>query len=138
MHWTDIPRNPSAKTLRQFAAAWLVFFLAFGAHQYVVRHHHLPGAVLGVMAVTLGLLGLIKPVAVRRLFIAWMVLAFPIGWLISQVMLLLMFYLLITPVALLFRLQGRDPLARKPAPERVSFWAPKKLPEDVRSYFRQY
>jgi hypothetical protein len=90
------------------------------------------------MAVTLGLLGLIKPAALRWLFVTWMVLAFPIGWLVSQIMLLLMFYLLITPVALLFRLQGRDPLARKPAPERTSFWSPKKVPDDVRSYFRQY
>ena len=67
-----------------------------------------------------------------------MVLAFPIGWVVSQVMLLLMFYLIITPVSLFFRIQGRDALARKPAPNRASFWQPKQTPEDVRSYFRQY
>ena len=138
MRWSDIRRNPTAKTLRQFGAAWLVFFLALGAHQYLARGHPRAGVALGVVAVVFGVLGLAWPAAVRWLFVSWMMLAFPIGWLVSQVMLLLMFYLIVTPVALLFRLQGRDPLARKPAPDRASFWETKKMPEDVRSYFRQY
>ena len=41
-----------------------------------------------------------------------MVLAFPIGWTVSQVILLLMFYGLFTPIGLVFRLIGRDPLHR--------------------------
>ena len=41
-----------------------------------------------------------------------MVLAFPIGWTVSQVILLLMFYGLFTPIGLVFRLIGRDPLQR--------------------------
>lgn len=138
MTFADLPRNPSAKTLRQFAAAWLVFFLAFAAHQYFGKDHHRTGIVLGALAVVIGGLGLIKPAAVRWIFVGWMVLAFPIGWLISLMMLVLMFYLLVTPVALFFRLRGRDLLARKPAPNRPSFWVPKQTPADLRSYFRQY
>jgi len=138
MTFSDIPHNPSAKTLRQFAAAWLVFFLAFGAHQYFGKDHQRTGIVLGTLAVIIGLLGLIKPAVVRWIFVGWMVLAFPVGWLISQVMLLLMFYLLVTPVALFFRLRGRDLLARKPASDRQSFWVAKQTPTDPRSYFRQY
>src|SRR5260370_29160003 len=138
MTWRDIPRNPAGKTLRQFAGAWLVFFLAAGAHRYFVRGQHGIGLALGVMAAAVGVLGLARPAAVRWLFITCMALAFPIGWLVSQVMLLLMFYLIITPVSLLFRARGRDPLARKPAPGRASFWRPKPTPQDVRSYFRQY
>ena len=53
-------------------------------------------------------------------------------------MLALMFYLLLTPIALIFRLQGRDLLARKSAPNRSTFWTAKQTPQDVRSYFRQY
>jgi hypothetical protein len=138
MTWSDIPRSPTSRALRQFAAAWLVFFLAFGAHQYLVRGHHTVGVVVATLAVVFGGLGLARPAAVRWLFITWMVLAFPIGWAISQIMLAVMFYLLLTPVAILFRFQGRDPLARKPAPNRDSFWDPKPAPQDVRSYFRQY
>ena len=43
-----------------------------------------------------------------------MVLAFPIGWTVSQVMLALMFFGLFTPIGLVFRLIGRDPLQPHP------------------------
>ncbi len=138
MTWSDIPFRPTRKSLRQFAAAWLVFFGAFGAHQYFARGHHQVGLVSMVLAAVVGVIGLLKPATIRWLFVAWMVLAFPIGWTISQVMLVLMFYLILTPVAVFFRLRGRDLLCRKPAPERKSFWLPKATPQDVRSYFRQY
>jgi hypothetical protein len=137
MTWSDVPLKPSTRALRQFAGAWLVFFLAFGAHQFLVRKHPAAGLVLMGLAVAIGLLGLIKPPAVRWLFVGWMILAFPIGWTISLLMLLLMFYCVLTPVALVFRLRGRDLLHRKPA-EAASFWLPKQMPQDVRSYFRQY
>jgi len=88
--------------------------------------------------VVFGVLGLIKPSAIQLLFKGCMWLAFPIGWVISQLMLLIMFYGLVTPVAWLFRIRGRDLLSRKPAPDRVTFWVPNEAPGDVRSYFRQY
>ncbi len=138
MTWADIPFRPTRKALRQFAAVWLVFFLAFGAHQYLARSHHEVGFVLMVLAVAVGIVGLLRPAAIRWLFVGWMVVAFPIGWTISQLMLVLMFYLILTPVAVLLRLRGRDPLCRKRAPDRPSYWAPKQRPLDVRSYLRQY
>jgi Saxitoxin biosynthesis operon protein SxtJ len=138
MKWSDLPFKPTARVLRQFAAAWLVFFLVVGAYRYVARGQHLVGIVVGVMAVVVGVTGLIRPTAVRWLFVGATGLAFPIGWVVSQIMLGLMFYGIITPLALLFRLQGRDLLARKPAPNRPTFWTPKQTPEDMGTYFRQY
>ncbi len=90
------------------------------------------------VALVVGLLGLAKPSAVRWIFVSWMVAAFPIGWLLSSLMLLLMFYGIITPVAVLCRLLGRDLLRRRPDPHATTFWTPKQTPHDVRSYFRQY
>ena len=138
MTWSDIPFKPTTKALRQFAAAWLVFFLAFGAHQYLARRHSCVGLALMGIAVVIGLLGLIKPSAVRWLFVSWMVVAFPIGWMISLLMVLLMYYGILTPVAVFFRMRGRDLLKRKRMPDGTSYWVPKETPQDVRSYFRQY
>jgi len=138
MNWSDLPLHPTPKALRQFSAAWLLFFLCLGTHQYFVREHQVLALLLGLMAVLIGTLGLIKPAAVRWIFVAWMVLAFPIGWLVSQLMLALLFFVVLTPVAILFRLRGRDLLDRKPAPEKSTFWTKKSMPENVESYFRQY
>jgi hypothetical protein len=138
MTFSDIPLQPSPRTLRQFAAIFLVFFLAVGAHQYFARAHHTAGLVLGSLAVLVGTVGLIKPSVVHWIFVGWMVLAFPIGWLVSQFLLAVLFYLVLTPFAVLFRWRGRDLLGLKPAPGRPSFWLSKRTPEDVRSYLKQY
>ena len=136
MTWSDIPFKAAPKTLRQFAAAWLLLFLAL-AYRFG-RGHHALGGLFVVLALVIGPLGLIKPLAVRWIFVSWMVLAFPIGWLVSQLMLAVLFYLVLTPVAILFRLRGRDLLWRKSETGRATFWLPKQTPQDVHSYFRQY
>src|ERR1017187_1336136 len=125
MKWSDLPLKPTARALRQFAGAWLIIFLAAAAHRYVLPGQHEVGIALGVVAIVIGLLGLIRPAAVRGLFVGATVLAFPIGWVVSQIMLAVMYYGIITPLALWFRLRGRDLLSRKPAPHRASFWSPK-------------
>ena len=86
----------------------------------------------------IGLLGLIRPAAMRWLFVGATVLAFPIGWVVSQIMLAVMYYGIITPLAVWFRILGRDLLSRKPMPNRATFWTPKHTPEDMGAYFRQY
>jgi len=138
MKWSDLPLNPTARALRQFAGAWLIFFMAVGVFRYVVRGQHQLGIALEAMAVVVGGMGLIRPAAVRWLFVGATVLAFPIGWVVSHIMLAVMYYGIITPLALWFRIRGRDLLSRKPAPGRASFWVPKHTPEDMRTYFRQY
>jgi len=138
MKWSEIPFDPSRKVLRQFAALWLVCLLVLAASQYFVKGHPQAGVTLALAAVLVGLPGLIRPALLRWLFVAAMVLAFPLGWLVSLLVLATVYFLVLTPLALLFRLRGRDLLGRKPAPQRTSFWEPKQTPLDPRRYFRQY
>ena len=138
MTWSDLPRNPTPKALRQFSAAWLVVFLAWGLHHWLARGHDRLGPALCLLAVSVGGLGLARPMAVRWLFLIAMIVAFPIGWVLSLLMLLIMYYGILTPVAVLFRLRGRDLLGRKPAPGRTSFWVARQMPGDIRRYFKQY
>jgi hypothetical protein len=136
MTWSDIPFRPTPRNLRWFAAGCLVFF-SWLAYRFLSGGHQLLGLIFLVLALVTGPLGLAKPGAVRWFYVLWMVLVFPIGWVVSQVMLAVLFYLVLTPAAILFRLRGRDLLARK-KPNTVTFWRPKHTPEDVRRYFKQY
>ena len=87
---------------------------------------------------TAGPLGLLWPRLIQPVYVGWMVLAFPIGWTVSQAMLVVMFYGLFTPIALLFRLIGRDPLHRVRRPGLETYWSPKPSSTDLRSYFKQF
>jgi hypothetical protein len=138
MQWSDIPFHPPTKTLRQFAGLCLLFFGAIAAWQGLVKGHATAAIVFGVLALTIGPLGLIRPDLVRPIFVGWMVLAFPIGWTVSRLVLALMFYGLFTPVALIFRLLGRDSLNRRRRPDLDTYWTPKPPAAGPRSYFKQF
>jgi hypothetical protein len=136
MRWSDINRSPTPATLRQFALLWLLFFLGLAAWYYFGLDRQLVGMILALLALTVGLAGLAQPAWVRWVFVGWLMLTFPIGWTVSQLVLLLLFFGLFTPLALLFRITGRDPLGRK-GRSQDSLWQPKPPPADVHSYFRQ-
>jgi hypothetical protein len=138
MQWSDIPFRPSDKTLRQFVALWLLSFAGLACWHGIVRENTVIAWVLAGAALLVGIVGAVKPPLVRPIFVGWMILAFPIGWLISRIVLGLAFYAVFTPVALVFRLSGRDALLRRFRPEARTYWSAKPTPADVRSYFRQF
>lgn len=64
------------------------------------------------IALIAGLLSFIPPVGNRMVW-GWYKLAEGLGWFNSRVLLSLVYYLIVTPIALLFRLFGNDPLLLK-------------------------
>src|SRR5664280_3568590 len=103
MSWSELPLRPANRVLRQFAAAWLVVFLGLAAHQQFARSHPAAAMALCIAAIPVGGVGLLWPPAIRWVYVGVTVLTFPIGWLMSQIVLLVMFYLVLTPIALLLR-----------------------------------
>jgi Saxitoxin biosynthesis operon protein SxtJ len=138
MQWSDIPFDPPRKVLRQFAGLCLLIFGGLALWEFFGRGRMAFGGVLALLAVTIGPLGLVRPDWIRWVFVGWMVLAFPIGWTISQIILLTMFFGLFTPIGLAFRLLGRDPLHRVRRPGLESYWEPKPITPDLRRYFKQF
>ncbi len=138
MQWSDIPFHPDRKTLRQFAGLWLIVFGGMGLWEAFRRGHVQLGFSIVALALVVGVAGLTRPEWVRTVYIGWMVLAFPIGWTISQVILLILYFGMFTPIALIFRAIGRDPLRRVRRAGVESYWEPKPAPVDVRSYFKQF
>jgi len=137
MQWTDISFSPRQRTLRQFAVFCLVFFAGLAAWHGAWRGRTEVGLTLLALALVIGPLGLIRPRAIRPIYVGWMVLAFPIGWLVSFIVLAIVYYGVFTPIALAFRLVGRDALRRQPR-ETDTYWQPKRQVTDIRRYFRQF
>lgn len=138
MRWSDIPFHPSDRMLRQFGLLGLTFLGVMGLwHGY---RHGLTPATLALVGAGLlaGGLGTFAPRLLRPVFVAWMVLAFPIGWTISQLVLLFVYYAILTPMGLVMRLLGRDALRLRLDPNQTTFWIPKPATHDVRRYYRQF
>ena len=73
---------------------------------------------IGVAAIVVGVAGLVAPASVRPIYSGWMIVAFPIGWTISKLMLGTVFFIVFTAVGMVFRLTGRDALRMRRAPAR--------------------
>jgi hypothetical protein len=138
MQWSDLPLNPSRRTLRQFAGLWIAFFGALACWQGFARGRVGVAVALGLLATIVGTLGLARPRAIRPVFVGWMVAAYPIGWVISRLLSTGLYYGLFTPVGWLFRLAGRDALMLRPQPGRESYWLPRPATTDPRRYFREF
>ena len=137
MQWSDLPLNPSRRTLRQFAILWILFFGGLAAWRWFALDQRTLAVTLAVLGATIGSLGLIAPSVVRPIFVGWTVMAFPLGWVVSRVVLLLIFGLVITPLGIIFRLRGRDVLQLRRS-SRQTHWSPKPTVSDSSSYFRQF
>jgi hypothetical protein len=127
----------SSRTLRQFAGLWLVVFAGLGSWQAYFRHRWTWALIFAGLAVVIGPLGLVKPRAIRPLFVAAKTVTHPVGWLITNLILICLFYLVFTPAGLFLKLMGKDVLDRGHSPGSNSYWAPKPRALDVRDYFRQ-
>ncbi|HEY2081329.1 MAG TPA: hypothetical protein VGI88_00985 [Verrucomicrobiae bacterium] len=129
--------KPTPRVLRQFAAAWLVFFLLLAANQIWRRGHGPAGFALATVAL-MGIVGLIKPGAMRLLFITASAAAFPIGWVVSHVALIIMFYGVVTPMAFFWRIRRRDVLQLRAKPEQSSFWVSREEQPAPERYLKQF
>lgn len=77
--------------------------------------------VLGVAA-TLLLIAILGPRLLRPLEKVFARVARVVTAALTYLVLTLTFFLIITPMGLVMRLLGKDPLAMKPAPDQPSFW----------------
>ncbi len=137
MRMSDDPFAPSDRMVRQFAGLWVLIFGGVACRTFQSGHPF--GALtLAVLALTVGPLGLVRPGAVRPVYVGWMRLTYPIGWAVSRLLLAGLFYGLFTPMALLFRVTGRDVLCRRPQVGKTTYWSAKATAPDPARYLRQF
>lgn len=137
MKWSEVPWQPSTRLLREFAVLWIVFFGSIGWCWNWPAPVLTSGLIWGGL-LALGAAGFLFPPLLRPIFVAWMVVAFPIGWCVLHVALAVVYFGVLTPIGCLFRLAGRDLLQIRPSAERSSYWSPKLLPTDVSRYYRTF
>ena len=126
-----------ARDLRKFGLMVGGVFAALGL-LFLWRHKGFYPYFLGP-GVVLILFGAILPRTLKRVYIAWMSIAFVLGFVMAHVILTLLFFLVITPMGLIARLAGKDFLSLKLDRKTKSYWIPRekkvKSPEE---YERQF
>lgn len=100
-----------------------------------------PRAIAGA-SIGVGAVGCIATLASSRagtrLYTGWMYAALPIGWSISHALLALIYYAVLTPIGLVMRLLGNDPMQRRLDRAATTYWSEHRPPADPKRYFRQF
>ena len=99
------------KRLRSFGFLVGGVFLGIGLWPFLFGEPYRVWAV-GVAAVLL-VPALVWPPALEPLFKGWMFIGHVLGWINTRIILGLVFYLMVTPIGLLMRLLGKDPMSRR-------------------------
>lgn len=130
----SINLNPTDRQLRQFGATALIAVpLIFGVWTRQLE----PTGWSMAAGAALAMAGWIRPVLLRPLFVVVTLLTYPIGLIVREIAMLAIFFGMLTPLGLLFRLLGRDVLKKTPDRERESYWNPVKNADSAESYYRQ-
>jgi hypothetical protein len=138
MALSEINWKPDRKTLAEFSEIGMFVFGMLLAPVALWKGRALLAAALWSLGVTLRLVGWVRPGWLRPVFVGMSLAAWPIGWLVSHTALALMYFLVFTPLALVFRLIGRDALHRRLDRSRSSYWEPYNPHHALRRYLRQY
>lgn len=142
----EINFDPDVKTLRQFG---VIAFVGFGILAVLAYHRMFLFTGLAdarvVVALALAIMGLaalsfsaVAPKANRFLYVGLSLLAFPIGFVLSYVIMGALYFLVIGPIAIALRVFGRDPMHRRYEADAPSYWTPARATRDKESYFHQY
>ncbi|MCX7418953.1 MAG: SxtJ family membrane protein [Planctomycetia bacterium] len=131
--------KPSARELRWFAGLLILFF-GFIAGLWRYRSGQTTGpVVMASVASAIGLVGLTIPMAIRGVYVVWMIAVWPIGWVVSHVLLATIFFGVMTPIGLILRALGRDPMRKKLDRTAKTYWITRPAEEsDPQQYFRQF
>lgn len=82
---------------------------------------------LGI-SVAFGAVAWVRPVLLARLNRLWMKLGILLGKVVSPIALGILFFGVVTPIGVMIRIAGKDPLRLKRDPAAVSYWIERKPP----------
>jgi hypothetical protein len=133
----DVNWKPSQRELKMFALMWIGFFGLIGAYS-LWGHRSLQSALVFWTLATAGVVGWLRPRTFRPVYVVWMALVLPIGWTVSHLLLMVVYYTVLTPIGLLMKLVGYDPLERRMDPAATSYWASHDPEASPARYFKQY
>jgi len=135
--WNEIKQIKSTpKQLRRFGLLVSGVILAIAAYNYFFGNPAL--VYLANIAVILGIGALVYPHPLKPIYWVWMALAVVLGWIMSRVILTILFYVVLTPIGLIGRLLGKRFLPLGIDKARQTYWEKRSQQSDPKACEKQF
>lgn len=139
--------NPDDRTLRQFGYIALVGFGLLAVLAWMERaifsfglgsaREPLAYAFFGLALLSL-VFALVYPRGNKLFYVGLSVITYPIGFVLSYIIMGSLFFFIFGLPAIAIRLVGRDSMKRAYDPQAKSYWSERKRQRPTNSYFRQF
>ncbi len=124
--------------LKWFGLMFAAFFALLGSLSWWRSHAHATAVVFWTIgAICAGFYYALPPIR-RAFYDLCIAVTYPIGWVVSHLVMIIMYYLVITPIGLAMRLCGRDPLDRTFNRNRSTCWVRHDPDGSAERYFHQF
>ena len=94
--------------------------------------------ILLIIGVTFCILGIVIPFILKPIYWVWMIFATILGWIMTRVILSLLFYMILTPIGLISRLFGKQFLELKWNKTDSTYWNYRSKKLNRESYEKQF
>lgn len=124
----DLAREEAVEgsTDRAFGVVFAVVFLVIAG--WPLLYGETPRWWAGFVSAAFALVALAKPAVLKTPNRLWTKFGILLGHVVSPIALGILFYAVLTPVGVVMRLTGKDPLHRSRDPGAASYWQPRRPP----------
>jgi len=138
LYMIQIVHNPTGRQLTVFGLLWLAAFGILGTMAWWRTSLSATAYGFWTIAALVPAVGFLWPSALRIVYLLSAYITFPIGFVVSFVILAMVYYLVLTPIGLVMRLTGYDPMQRRFNRDAKTYWTPREQDESTEQYFRQF
>ena len=108
------------KDLRNFGLTFSLIFLILASVLFITKSNSFNVTIS--IALSFALTGLLVPVILKPLYFIWMVFSIVIGWIMTRIILSVLFYLIMTAIGQTMKLLNKDLLGLKKDADLDSYW----------------
>ena len=135
MALVDLNFNPSSRQLRQFGAICVV---ALPALTWFWTRNPTNASWAAGLGIAVCLLSLVSPHLIKAVFVGLTIVTIPIGMIVGELTMLLIYFGVFLPMAIVFRIIGRDSLQRRSGVTKTSYWQKRTPVSSIRRYYQQF
>ncbi len=139
----EVNWKPGLPELRSFGRSLMIGFPIIAAVLFISTALRMWSVPIWPLWVALGGLGTgalcrFVPTVARPLYYLWYGFGCTMGFIITNVVISAIYYLVFAPIGFLLRATGRDPMERQFLPPGETYWKDAEKITDAERYFRQY
>jgi len=127
--------DSSKKALRKFGVTMGIVLNLIALYLYIINYGSF--TIFAITGFSFVLTGVLLPQLLKYLNIAWMSIAIVMGHFISGIILVIIFYIVLTPIGILIRLTKKDLLNLDFKKSEKSYWRIRDVDEKTKEIFEK-